>query len=438
VRTSLARFARFALLAVLLLAGACTAVKEDEASTTTTVVEAPATTAPGPSVSTTTTEPPADLDEVAVELDEVATVDQPTALAARAGDPAVYVAERPGRIRRVEITTTRRRRSGSTTPVTTQTFQLERSPVLDITDDVMSDGQEQGLLGITFSTDGNHVYVAYTGTDGDQHLDEYEMGNERPEASSRRELLVIGDFASNHNGGQLAFGLDGFLYWAMGDGGGRGDPEDTGQDPGDLLGSLLRIDPDVGPEAVDDGETYAVPDGNPFVDGGGAPEVWAYGLRNPWRFSFDRRTGDLWIGDVGQDSTEEIDFLPAGDGGTGAGRGANLGWSEMEGDRAFRGGEPPDGAVEPIHTYGRDDGCSVTGGYVYRGERIPELVGVYLFGDFCEGEVRALVEQDGEAIAERGLDLFPESISSFGEDADGELYVLSLDGPVYRIIPAGS
>lgn len=418
-------------------AAGCTAVKQDEAAvTTTTLPDAPVTTLPVPPSSTTTTEPVADLNGVAIELDELGVFDQPTDLAARAGDPALYVTERPGRIRRIEITTTTRRRAGSTTPVTSQTFQVERTPVLDIVDDVVVDGQEQGLLGLTFSTDGNRLYITYTGTDGNQHLDELEMGSERPDSSTRRELLVVPDFASNHNGGDVVFGPDGFLYWGMGDGGGAGDPQDTGQDPSDLLGSLLRIDPDVAPEDRESGTAYAVPTGNPFAGGGGAPEVWAYGLRNPWRFSFDRRTGDLWIGDVGQNEVEEIDFLPAEPDGSGAGRGANLGWSEVEGDRPFDGGTAPEGAVPPIHTYGRDNGCSVTGGFVYRGRRIPALAGVYLFGDYCQGEVRALVQRDGEVVDERGLGVQAGAISSFGEDADGELYVLSLDGPVYRIVPS--
>ena len=429
---------RVAAVAALLALAACTAVKEDAADTTTTLEPLPSTTLVAPVSTTTTTEPP--LPEVTTdtaELQELAEVAEPVAFAARAGDPALYIAERAGRIRRIEITTTSRSRQGSTTPVTTQTFRLDRSPVLDISDDVVSDGQEQGLLGLTFSTDGNRLYIAYTGADSRQHLEELEMGAERPDNRSRRELLVVDDFAPNHNGGQLAFGPDGFLYWGMGDGGGAGDPQDSGQNPDDLLGSILRIDPDVGPEAVGEGETYAVPDGNPFVDGGGAPEVWAFGLRNPWRFSFDRLTGDLWVADVGQNELEEIDFLPATDGQE-AGRGANLGWSAVEGDQAFEDREPPAGAVAPIHTFGRDRGCSVTGGYVYRGDRIPEMVGAYIYGDFCEGEVRALIVRDGEVVDDRVLGLSVDQLTSFGQDADGELYVLSLDGPVYRIVPAGS
>ena len=424
------------LLAAAAVLAACTAVKEDEAATTTTVAAVPTTTIAGEPVesTTTTTTPLPTIDAGQVELQELAEVDEPVAFAARAGDPALYVAERQGRIRRIEIVTTSRRRSGSTTPITTQTFQIERTPVLDISGDVVSEGEEQGLLGLAFSTDGNRMYVAYTGADSRQYLDEYPMGAEGPDDGGRREILVIDDFAPNHNGGQLAFGPDGFLYWAMGDGGGAGDPQDTGQDPNDLLGNLLRIDPDV----VDPGEAYAVPDGNPFADGGGAPEVWAYGLRNPWRFSFDRVTGDLWIADVGQGEVEEIDFLPAVEDGRGAGRGANLGWSALEGDEPFEDRDPPPDAVAPVHTYDTSRGCAVTGGFVYRGTRVPEMVGAYVYGDFCEGEVRALVIDEGEVVDDRVLGLSVPNLSSFGQDATGELYALSLDGPVYRIIPAGS
>ena len=427
-----------AVAVVLLAAAACDVEREpdaDRAAGSTTLVDAPVpTSAPAPTTTTTTAPLPQPSPEH-VELQEIAVVEQPVALAARAGDPALYIAERTGRVRRIEITTASRRRSGSSTPVTTQTFQLERSAVLDLTDDVVSEGQEQGLLGLAFSTDGNRLYVAYTGTDGRQHLDELEMGAERPESGSRRELLVVDDFATNHNGGQLAFGPDGFLYWGMGDGGGRGDPEGTGQDPGDLLGSILRIDPDVAPEAG--GDAYAVPDGNPFATGGGAPEVWAYGLRNPWRFSFDRDTGDLWVGDVGQGDREEVTLLPATEG-RNAGRGANLGWSLREGDEPFEGGEEPEGHVPPIFTYPTSDGCAVTGGYVYRGDRIPPLVGAYVFGDFCQGEVLALVVRDGELRDQRVLGLSVPNLTSFGEDVDGELYALSLDGAVFRIVPEGA
>lgn len=414
-------------------AGACryeeAPEEEGEDGTTTTVL--PSTTV---EESTTTTEPLPDLGAVAVALEEVAVVDQPTAIAARPGEDAVYVAERPGRVRRIDVDTDIRRERSSGPPTTTKRFELARTPVLDLTDEVLDDGQEQGLLGLTFSPDGRRMYLAFTGTDGHQHLHEVEMDGDGPEPRTRREILAVPDFAPNHNGGGLAFGPDGFLYWGMGDGGGADDPRDTGQDPGDLLGAILRIDVDVAPEDRDAGRTYAVPSGNPFVLGGGAPEVWAFGLRNPWRFSFDRETGDLWIADVGQGAIEEIDLLPAGEG---AGRGANLGWPLFEGDRRHRDGEVPDHLVAPLHTYDHGGGrCSVTGGFVYRGRQVPALVGAYLYGDHCEGEVRALVQRDGQVLDDRPLGLHVPLLSSFGEDAEGELWVLSLEGPVYRIVAA--
>ena len=394
VRAGTAAAVVFVVLAVV----GCSYTKEEEPADGTAPTTAPSSTAPGEAaVTTITTAPPViDLGAVAVELEEIAELDAPVAFAARAGDPSLYIAERGGEVRRIEITT---RRSTGTTPTTTQTFELERAVTLDLSDEVTAGG-EQGLLGLTFSTDGTRLYAAFTGLDQRQHLVEFTMEDEEADTGSRRDLLTIDDQFPNHNGGQLAFGPDGFLYWGMGDGGGGGDPERTGQDPSDLLGSILRIDPDVAPE---ERETipYAIPNGNPFAAGGGAAEVWSYGLRNPWRFSFDRATGDLWIADVGQDQYEEIDLLLATDG-TNAGRGANLGWSEMEGAEPFDGGSLPAGAVEPLFAYGRSDGgCSVTGGFVYRGERIPALVGVYVFADYCEGRLRGIVQVDGELRDQR-------------------------------------
>jgi glucose/arabinose dehydrogenase len=178
-----------------------------------------------------------------------------------------------------------------------------------------------------------------------------------------------------------------------------------------------------------------VPDGNPFENGGGAPEVWAYGLRNPWRFSFDRTTGDLWIGDVGQNAYEEIDLLPRASGG---GRGANLGWSEMEGLTPYDGGDEPADHVPPIFAYGRDGGaCTVIGGYVYRGAAITALQGAYVYGDYCLGEVRGLLAENGAVADERALGQVVPRLVGFGEDSSGELYAISLDGPIYRVEPAG-
>lgn len=415
----MSRLATAAIGLAALLAGACTAV--DEAGTS-TEVEDGADEAPPLAPPPETTVPAATLAGVTVTATEIASLSQPTAMAVRTGDSAIYIAEKAGAVRRIAIETDR---DGD------QTFSVERTAALDISDEVISEG-EQGLLGLTFSTDGNRMYVAYTGLDARQYLAAYPMGEERAEGDERTEVLAVGDFAPNHNGGQLAFGPDGFLYWGMGDGGGSGDPQRTGQNPADLLGSLLRIDPDVPPEAAD-GVTYTIPDANPFVAGGGAPEVWAFGLRNPWRFSFDAEVGDLWIADVGEGDIEEINLLPAAGGG---GRGANLGWSLLEGDRPFAGGAAPAGAVAPVHTYDHTaGGCSVTGGFVYRGERIPPLVGAYLYADFCVGRVRALRLVDGAVVEDADLALDVASPSSFGQDDDGELYVLSLDGPVLRIDP---
>lgn len=377
----------------------------------------PTTTAP-----TTTFVPTRTLEGVAVALREIAVLEAPTDLTWRSGDTALYVAERGGRIRRIRVTT---RSSGSVS------YQLERTPVLDISDEVITDG-ERGLLGIAFSTDGRKLYFAFTGTDANQHLDEITLDDDRVQSSSRRRLMDVPDFANNHNGGDVAIGPDGFLYYGMGDGGGGGDPQSTGQNPADLLGSILRIDPEAG---FAGGPPYAIPDSNPFKNGGGAPEVWAYGLRNPWRISFDRFTGDLWIGDVGQNQFEEIDYLPRALGG---GRGANLGWSLMEGSEPFEGGQPPAGHVPPILTYGREGGqCSVTGGYVYRGAGIPALNGAYVYGDYCMGELRGLLLENGAIADNRGLGQVVPSLASFGEDAGGELYALSLEGPVYRLDPPG-
>jgi glucose/arabinose dehydrogenase len=421
---------RRALAGLLVVAGvvaACSYTKEDDEGVAAEETAPSTTLAPTVPVSTTAPPDEADLGAVAIELQEIAEVDEPTALAARAGDAALYVAEQGGRVRRIEITTTRRNNT------TTQSFRLEGT-ALDLSSEVRNDG-EQGLLGITFSTDGSRLYAAFTGDDARQHLVEFRMGAEAADRRNRRELLVLEDPYANHNGGQLAFGPDGYLYWGMGDGGGGGDPEQTGQDPNDFLGSILRIDPDVPPEDTS-GIAYAIPNGNPFAAGGGQPEVWAYGLRNPWRFSFDRRTGDLWIGDVGQDSVEEIDLLLATNG-SNAGRGANLGWPLMEGDRPYAGSEPPPEAVAPILTYGRQDGaCSVTGGFVYRGTRVGTLTGVYVFADYCEGRLRGLTQRDGSLREQAVLGPVVAQPSSFGEDAEGELYVLSHTGPVYRIVAA--
>ena len=217
----------------------------------------------------------------------------------------------------------------------------------------------------------------------------------------------------------------------LGDGGSGGDPDGHGQDTSELLGSILRIDPEG---AASSRDAYGIPPGNPFERDGGDPEIWLYGVRNPWRFSFDRGNGDLWIADVGQGEWEELDHLPATDG-VDAGRGANLGWDRMEGSHPYEGGtNPPDGVL-PVFEYSHDDGaCAVVGGYVYRGTAIPDLDGAYLYTDYCQAGIRALTTQGDEVAGPRSFDLPVQQVQSFGEDADGEVYLLLGSGEVLRLI----
>lgn len=343
---------------------------------------------------------------------KVATVEKPTAMATHPDSGVMYVTEQPGRVRLL--------RNG----------ELEgQPPALDITESVASGG-EQGLLGIAFAPDGDHVYLNYTNTDGDTRIVEYAVaGDGTFDQGSRRVLLAVDQPYSNHNGGQLAFGPDGYLYIGLGDGGAGGDPEENAQSLDTLLGKILRIDPQPSGQ-----RPYTIPPDNPFVDRAGArPEIWAYGLRNPWRFSFDPKTGALWIGDVGQDSWEEIDYLPPDSGG-----GQNYGWDYLEGSHPFEGDAPAD-VVMPVLEYPLGEGgtCSVTGGYVYRGDAIPALRGHYVYGDFCAGWIRTAPLQDGGELGRpRTLGISVPNLSSFGVDASGELYALSLSGAIYRLAPA--
>ncbi|MET0627697.1 MAG: PQQ-dependent sugar dehydrogenase [Acidimicrobiia bacterium] len=348
-------------------------------------------------------------------LQPVAALPALTALAPRAGDRALYVTQQQGVVRAV-------RNGKSLDP-----------PALDISDDVLAQG-EQGLLGLVFSPDGTKLYVDYTGTDGDSYVDEFTMHGTVADAESRRNVLTVEDPQPNHNGGQLAFGPDGYLYIGIGDGGSQNDEGPghvrggNGQSLGTLLGKILRIDPT--PSANAD---YQVPADNPFVGVEGArPEIWAYGLRNPWRFSFDTRTGDLWIGDVGQDEVEEVDFAPAVNG-RDAGKGANFGWNRFEGNDEFR-GDAPDNAVAPVATHTHDDGwLSVIGGYVYRGSKIKPLRGVYLYSDYYHGDIVGLRKSSSGAFAPVDLGLHGEEVAAFGQANDGELYVLSQSDGLLRL-----
>ena len=349
--------------------------------------------------------PRSPLGDVQLRLTRIAGFDQPVGMAARPGEGGLYIAEKGGSIRAI--------RGGAVDP----------DPVLDISGDV-STGTEQGLLGLAFSPDGGRLYLNYTDLEGDTHIVEYAMSGGNADPDTRREVLFVDQPFANNNGGHLAFGPDGRLWIGMGDGGSGGDPQDNAQSLGSLLGKMLRIDP-----RPSGGAAYTSPPDNPLAGGGARPEIWAYGLRNPWRFSFDRATGDLWIGDVGQNASEEIDYQPAGAGGQ------NYGWARLEGTRQFS-GRPPSDAVAPFFEYERVGGnCSVTGGYVYRGARIPALVGVYVFADFCAGQLRALRQSGGQLVDERTFSNSVRSLSSFGQDNAGELYALSLQGGVFRIDP---
>jgi glucose/arabinose dehydrogenase len=311
--------------------------------------------------------------------------------------------------------------------------EVASEPFLDISGDVTAGG-EQGLLSIAFAPDyeqSGRFYVDFTDTEGDTRVQEFRRSESDPRVAdpeSRRELLFVDQPFPNHNGGLLLFGPDGKLYIGLGDGGDAGDPMRNGQDLGTLLGKILRIDP------LPSGDRpYGIPESNPFVDQPDArPEIYAYGLRNPWRFSFDRVGGALSIGDVGQDAIEEIDLVTRREA-----AGANFGWSAFEGDEPFNSDQRAPGAVPPVLTYPLEGAnCAVTGGYVVRDESLRSLYGRYLYGDFCAGELRSFVPRPGEdAEDDRPLGLEVPQLSSFAEDDRGRIYATSLEGPVYRLAP---
>lgn len=402
------RVASLALVvAVASILGACAQPPEPPA-----VVEPglqpPAPPPPGPS------EPPR-LDELEIDFTLLADgFDQPLKVTgAGDGSGRIFVAEKTGTLRVV--------RDG----------EVASQPFLDLRGRVSTDS-ERGLLGVAFTPDfaaSGVLYVSYTDTSGTSILSRFDSDGTKADPLSERVVLRVEQPYANHNGGGIAFGPDGMLYLGLGDGGSAGDPLGAGQDLSTRLGKMLRID--VGESGAWNAEA-GVPEDNPFVGTPGAdPLIWSYGLRNPWRFSFDRATGDLWIGDVGQNAVEEVNFQPAASRG-----GENWGWSLFEGTAAFppdrEAAEERDAFAWPLVEYRHPTGKSVTGGYVYRGDAHPEMRGVYFYGDFVSGRVWGLaLTADGPRTRE--LAVSDMAISSFGEDDYGELYVTDFQGGVYRV-----
>ena len=422
--TSRRRSVRRLAVPVAALLVTVTACSDDTATRSAPTTTTTPTSVPGGAGDTSSTTAAAgtatDLAAVAIRLRKVAEVDQPTSVTDRRGTSTVYVTEKAGRLRSLHPTN--------------DALSLDDSPVLDISGDVGSDGLEQGLLGAAFNADGTTLVVSYTNPDGDSRVDAYDMSGDQIDRSSRRQLLAIDQPFANHNGGSVAFGPDGMLYLGFGDGGSQGDPSGNGQNTRVLLAKILRLDVSTGTAA----RPYTIPPDNPFADGtAGRPEVWLYGVRNPWRFSFDRDSGDLWIGDVGGSDREEIDRLPATEG-QGAGRGLNLGWQLREGLKDTDRSGDRSGLTDPVTDEPHDNGvCSITGGYVYRGSAIPELRGVYVWSDFCDSTLRGMTAaasaSSGGPTIRRFDGVTGDQITSFGQDTDGELYVLGLGGSISRI-----
>jgi glucose/arabinose dehydrogenase len=391
------------LIALVLVAASC--------QPTLPGIPSPAPRTPAPGETERPTNPPVSMD-FAIALERFAEVrGGPLAIAAPDdGSGRLFVASQAGTIWSVAA-------DGTVLP----------DPMIDLGPFIVSGG-EQGLLGLALHPDfpdDPRAFVNYTGEDGDTTISSFSLdpaNRDRFDVSSLRRLLFIDQPYANHNGGGAVFGPDGFLYLALGDGGAGGDPHDNGQRLDTLLGKILRLDVDA------DGREYGIPAGNPFADADGLDEVWHYGLRNPWRISFDRETGDLWIGDVGQGAWEEIDVAREGEGGL------NFGWNRMEGAHCFRAdGCSQDGLTLPVTEYGHDLGCTVIGGYVYRGDAFPILEGAYLFADYCSGLIFAIDAGKSKVAEPAQVGTVDGNASAFGEDANGELYVTTLDGPIYRV-----
>jgi glucose/arabinose dehydrogenase len=408
-----ARIARAAFL-LTLIAGACQ-------PTTPSPAPAPTATSPGgASIGPDRTAPPGSpaprLDHIAISLEPFATVPGgPLAITAPDdGTGRLFVAAQDGKVWVVA-------RDGT----------VLGTPMVDIGPQITTGG-ERGLLGIathpTFPTD-PRVFVNFTNVDGDSivasvTLDPSDADRLDPDSLTR--LLFVDQPYANHNGGGVLFGPDGKLYLSFGDGGSGGDPQGNGQNLQTLLGKILRIDID----GTSSGGSYVVPPDNPYASGGGKPEIWHWGLRNPWRLAFDRATGDLWIGDVGQNAYEEVDVARQGT------SNLNFGWNVMEGSHCYNTRTcAATGLTFPVSDYGHDQGCTVIGGYVYRGSKYKFLVGTYLFADYCTGTIFALDAATNDLAPPVVVGEVPGGrVSAFGEDADGELYVTRLSGEVSRVV----
>jgi glucose/arabinose dehydrogenase len=373
---------------------------------------APPATAPAtepPATEPPETRPASEVGDPQVEFVTIAEVAAPVDLAWRANDAALYVVGQDGTITAVDAT------SGAT------------RPVLDITDLTDAAG-ERGLLGLEFHPAGDRAYVNYIDGNGDTVISEFTVGSDGTfDRGTERMLLGVDQPYGNHNGGDLAIGPDGMLYIGLGDGGSGGDPERRALDLGTLLGKISRVDPTPSGDLP-----YTVPPDNPFVGTPGAlGEIWSIGLRNPWKFTFDPVTGDLWIADVGQNQIEEVDVVAAPADGSGAGRGVSFGWSAYEGTDRYNDDQPADGHVAPVWTYTHAEGCSISGGAPYRGAAIPDLWGGYVYSDYCSGVVWAL-----DLVGGRNLQLGTVNrVTAVVAGPDQELYVLSASGSVNRVVP---
>jgi glucose/arabinose dehydrogenase len=359
-------------------------------------------------------------DAAGVQLQEVASGFNRPLLVTHAGDGSgrLFVVEQTGLIKVI------------------QDGQVLETPFLDVASllhrDVFGNGfSERGLLGLAFDPDyatNGKFYIDYTDVNGNTVIAQYTVSTDDPNVADPNSAITVltqEQPYANHNGGHLSFGPDGYLYIAFGDGGGGSDPERNGQNPATLLATISRIN-------VQDDGTYTIPEDNPVNgDERFAPEVWAYGLRNPWRFSFDAATGDLYIGDVGQNQLEEINFEPADSAG-----GVNYGWSIFEASQPYNGGDQTDDMVFPVAEYGRGQGISVTGGYVYRGAALPQLDGIYFYGDFGLGTIWALWRDAAGDWQHETFLASGATISSFGVDEQNELYVVNYAGSILKFTPA--